>query len=84
MSRLTRDGIAELVSRDPTLRRERGEGNMHFPCSADHEQDWQPPWSSYICDHTYIYTLLKRYLVVIIYDDNSAIEPHNNRGLGQQ
>ena len=21
---------------------ERGQGNVHFPCSADHEQDWQP------------------------------------------
>ena len=19
-----------------------GQGNIHFPCSADHEQDWQP------------------------------------------
>ena len=43
MSRLTRDGTAELVSRDQILRRERGHGNIHFPCSADHdEQDWQP------------------------------------------
>ena len=24
------------------LRHERGQGNIHFPCSADHEQDWQP------------------------------------------
>ena len=42
MSRLTRDGTAENVSRDQILRRERGQGNIHFPCSADHEQDWQP------------------------------------------
>ena len=42
MSRLTRDGTAEPVSRDQILRRERGQGNIHFPCSADHEQDWQP------------------------------------------
>ena len=31
-----------------------------FPCSADHEQDWQPypvdPYSCYMCDHTYIHT----------------------------
>ena len=59
MSRLTRDGTAELVSRDQILWRERGQGNIHFPCSADHEQDWQPypvdPYSScYMCDHTYI------------------------------
>ena len=31
MSRLTRDGIAEPVSRDQILRRERGQGNIHFP-----------------------------------------------------
>ena len=60
MSRLTRDGIAEPVSRDPILRHERGQGNIHFSCSADHEQDWQPypvdPYSCYMCDHTYIHT----------------------------
>ena len=40
MSRLTRDGTAEPVSQDQNLRRERGEGNINFPCSADHVQDW--------------------------------------------
>ena len=39
------------------LRHERGQGNIHFSCSADHVQDWQPypvdPYSCYImCDHT--------------------------------
>ena len=42
MSRLTRDGTAKPVSRDQILRHVRGQGNIHFPCSADHEQDWQP------------------------------------------
>ena len=42
MSRLTRDGTAEPNSRHQTLRRERGQGKSYFPCSADHEQDWQP------------------------------------------
>ena len=42
MSRLTRDGTAEPVSRDQIIRCERGQGNTHFPCSADHQQDWQP------------------------------------------
>ena len=60
MSRLTRDGIAEPGLRDQILRRERGQGNIHFPCSADHEQDWQSypvdPYSCYMCDHTYKYT----------------------------
>ena len=30
------------VSRDQILGRERGQGNVHFPCSANHEHDWQP------------------------------------------
>ena len=34
ISRLTRDGTAEPVSRDEILRRERGQGIIHFPCSA--------------------------------------------------
>ena len=58
MSRLTRDGTAEPVSRDQILRRERGQGNIDVPCSADHEQDWQlypvDPYSCYMCDYTYI------------------------------
>ena len=56
MSRLTRDGTAEPVSRDQILRHERGQGKIHFSCSADHVQDWQPypvdPYSCYMCDHT--------------------------------
>ena len=60
MSRLTRDGTAEPVSRDQILRHARGQGNIHFPCSADHEQDWQPypvdPYSAIWDDHTYIHT----------------------------
>ena len=48
MSRLTRDATAEPVSRDQILRHERGQGNIHFSCSADHAQDWQP----YPVDHT--------------------------------
>ena len=58
MSRLTRDGTAEPVSRDHILRRERGQGNINFPCSADHVQDWQPypvdPYFCYMCDHTFM------------------------------
>ena len=42
MSRLTRDGTAEPVLRDQILMRERGQGNIDFPCSADHVQEWQP------------------------------------------
>ena len=62
MSKLTRDGTAEPVSRDQIIRHARGQGNLHFPCSADHEQDWQPypvdPYSAIWDDHTYIHTYL--------------------------
>ena len=64
MSRLTRDGTAEPVSRDQILRHARGQGNVHFPCSADHEQDWQPypvdPYSAICDDHTYIHTYIHK------------------------
>ena len=69
MSKLTRDGTAEPVSRDQIPRRERGQRIIHFPCSAaDHEQDWQPcpvvrailtnivlPTYTYRSSYTYIY-----------------------------
>ena len=62
MSRLTRDGTAEPVSRDQILRHARGQGNIHLPCSADHEQDWQPypvdPYSAICNDHPYKHTYI--------------------------
>ena len=61
MSRLTRDGTAAPVSRDQILGHARGPGNNHFPCSADHEQDWQPylvdPYSA-ICDDLFFVFVL--------------------------
>ena len=63
MSRLTRDGTAEPVSRDQILRHARGQGSIHFPCSADYEQDWQPypvdPYSAICDDHTYVSLLVE-------------------------
>ena len=38
MSRLTQDGFAEPLSRDKIVRRVRGQVNIQFACSADHEQ----------------------------------------------
>ena len=35
---LTRDGTAESVPRDQILRHARGQGNIHFLCSADHSR----------------------------------------------
>ena len=79
MSRLTRDGTAEPVSRDQILRHERGQGNSHFSCSA-HVQDWQPylvdPYSCYMCDHTYLTN--NRYIRGTIH----AVPPRAYRGLG--
>ena len=54
MRRLTRDGTAEPFTRDQFLRHVRIQGNINFPCSVEHEQDWQPyqvdPYSAVICD----------------------------------
>ena len=59
MRRLTRDGAAEPVSRDQIIRHARGQGNINFHYSADHEQDRQPypvdPYSALCDDHTYIH-----------------------------
>ena len=55
MSRLTRDGTADPVSRDQILRHVREQGNIYFPCSADDKLDWQPypvdPYSAICDDH---------------------------------
>ena len=57
MTRLTPDETAEPVSRVQIFRRERGQVNIHFPCSVDREQDWQPypvdPYSVTCDDYTY-------------------------------
>ena len=54
-----RDGTAEPVSQGQIFRRERGQGNVHFPCSADYEQDWQSypvdPSSADSADYTCIH-----------------------------
>ena len=61
-SRLARDGTAEPVSRDQILRHEREQRNIHFSCSVDHVQDWQPypvdPCSCYMYGHTYYFYML--------------------------
>ena len=67
MGRPMRDGIAESVSRDQILRRERRQGNIHLPCSVPHKQDWQPylvdPYFFYRCGHTYIHTYIQELIV---------------------
>ena len=62
MSRLTLDGTAGSASQDQIiLRCERGQGNINFPCSADHKQNWQRARSIHhllyvMTIHTYIHT----------------------------
>ena len=44
----------------PNSQARTGTVKIHFPCPADHEQDWQPypvdTPSCYMCHHTYIHT----------------------------
>ena len=68
MSRLRRDGTAEPVSRDQVLGRKQGQGNIHFPCSTDHEQNWQP--------YTLIHTLLRVLTMHAIIGDGHINIPH--------
>ena len=86
MSRVTRDGTAETVSRDQILRHERGQGNINFPCSAGHEQDWQPhpvdPYSCYMCDHTYVVAI--QYMVYWTGQDQRSIYRATTRALKQK
>ena len=44
----------------PNSQARTGQENIHFPCSADHEQDWLPyPLRYNICDdHLHIHTVL--------------------------
>ena len=57
-----RDGWTRLAR--PNSQTRTGTGEYYFPCSADHEQDWQPypvdPYSAICDDHTYtlMYILL--------------------------
>ena len=70
MSRLTRDGAAEPVSRDQILRHERGQEKKHFPCSADHEQDWQPyPVDLYSCLCVTIHTIKLNPMILNFYEN---------------
>ena len=78
MSRLTLDGAAKPISRDQILRHARGQGNINFPCSADHEQDWQPypvdPYSAICDDHTYMHTYIQTCMHTL-----NAIQGHQTK-----
>ena len=78
MSRRTRDGTVEPVLRDLIIGRDRGrQGNIHFPCSADHVQDWQPypvgPYNNYYMrDHTLLAFTFFHYLY-LVYDKEQLL-----------
>ena len=56
-----RDGCTRLTR--PNSQARTGTGEYYIPCSADHEQDWQPypvdPYSAICDDHTYIHTYFR-------------------------
>ena len=76
MNRPTRDGTTEPISRDHIIRREQGQGNIHFLCSAEHdEQEWQPhPVDSYFAIYymSYIHTYIQNILSTAIGSASSS------------
>ena len=82
MSRLTRDGTAEPVSRNQIFRSERRQGNVIFPWSTDHEQDWQhypvDPYPFAKCDdNTYtVYIHTYRCNHTCIYSSEPCTDVH--------
>ena len=84
MSKLTRDGTGEPVTRDQILRRERGQRIIYFPClAADHEQqDWQPcpvvtatHTNIVLHTHTAVVTHTYIYICILLYNNS---EPCTN------
>ena len=60
---------------DQNLRRERGQGNVHFSqCSADHKRDWQPypvdPYSATCDDDTYIQAVWRHCCIYTVIQQN--------------
>ena len=77
---------AEPVSRDQILRRKRGQGNIYFSCSADHEQDWQPypidPYSCYSICHFSPLTLASNSLALHHVSSCSKLRRFGGVGVG--
>ena len=88
MSRLTRDGTAEPVSRDQNIRRKRGRGSIHFSYSADHEQGWQPypvdPYYSAIRDGHILQGCVPRAIILKIMYPYSAIRETKISGANEK
>ena len=74
MSRLTRDETAEPFSGDQILRLERGQGNTYFPCSVDHEQDWQ----TYLVDSYFLLYVKTIHTYARYGDNNMSLKKNQN------
>ena len=73
------DAVAES-GRNPVRKHQIQSRNSRFPCSADHEQDWQPypanPYSAACDGHTYT-SIMHMYRVLVSFNsrqDNQARE----------
>ena len=84
MNGLARDGAAKPVSQDQILRRERGQRIFTFPCSADHEQDWQPypvdPHPCYMCETILLVLQSAEHFATILVHDTAPRLPLPSRG----
>ena len=90
----TRDGTVKRNSRVQTLRRERGQRKLFFPCQDDQvQEDWQPypvdVQSIESDDHTHTHTVLHHALARSLRKSKvqSDIEdtwPFQQRDTGQQ
>ena len=55
------------VPRDQIFRHERGQGNIRFPCSADHGQNWQPyPVDPHSCYSAVQYSSTSTVVVALV------------------
>ena len=78
MSRLTRDGTAEPVSRDQILRHARGQGNIIFPVQLttsriDNNLSYPvDPYSAICDDNTYIHTAYILQLAAMTIDSSES------------
>ena len=63
-----RDGRTRLAR--PNSQARTGTGEYYFPCSADHEQDWQPypvdPYPAICDDHTCFRSSVRMYQVLLL------------------
>ena len=65
-----------VIQRDQILWRERGQENIHFSCSADHERQPYPvdPHSCYMCDHTISIHAVITYILLSLNHDVTTVQ----------